>query len=462
MRKFALIGVVCFLALPGCSVLVRGLVDSQPRVTVADEAYGDPAKIVKGDVVVYAPAGDAGLDADIVKQAPVIVQGVRSSAPDSAGYDPKADELGSPHVTADGKGVRIDTAEPRVFARVEHAEVNGVELKQLVYAFWYPNHPIGTVESGSVDGGVLRVTLDTTGEPAVFEYTQPCGCFHGVFVSEPVEAAALGQYQKTARRRAHAVEPPLKGHDDWVVRGVVSGPSSGRITLYLAAGKHSCEAICMRSADAEVPGASARRTYAVAPYESLERVASDAGGTASMFDSKGLVLGGQRGMEQLVMGDLDHAGWPRRLDVMLIHWDADKWSDPTLLATHLRLPGMVTGSSVVAAGTAADDADERAGAAVVPVEDMHGRRLVLFTNGHCRGCQETKKYMANSQSVREAMKGWECRVVDTLTPEGAELAAAAGVTSVPVLVGYNEGREVFRAEDVDSPEKIVVAISQQE
>lgn len=470
MRVFASLGVFMCLGLTACSGLVRNFVNTQPRVALDQSAFSDPDTIVKGDAVAYepeSPSPGADIDTDLATFAPVIVQGVERTTTGPRHYDPNDDALGAPHLTADGQDIRIDTSEPRIYARVEHATVGHTDLEQLVYAFWYPSHPVGSIESGEIDGGVLRVTLDAAGQPAVFEYTQPCGCFHGVFVSDALEAGALAKFKEVAPHREYAVEPPLTGHDDWVVRGVVKVVPGGRITLYVSAGKHACEAI-----RDEPPGASlsvpTHRAYALESYASLDHVAKDGGGRGSIFDDNGLVLGAKRGREQLVLGDLDHAGWPRRLDKMLIHWDADHWTDPTLLETHLRLPGSITdaGGASLACN---DDAMSMPGTAfpqrsdsapTTMAEHSKGRRLVLFTNGHCLGCQQTKKYMAESGRVHAAMRGWQCQVVDTLTREGALLAAQARITSVPVLVGYEDGHEIFRADDIDSPEKIASVLAE--
>ncbi len=74
------------------------------------------------------------------------------------------------HALKDGFEVALDSARPTLFARAETETVHGRELAQLVYVFWYPRRPVGAVQKGEVDGGVLRVTLDAAGRTAVFEY----------------------------------------------------------------------------------------------------------------------------------------------------------------------------------------------------------------------------------------------------------------------------------------------------
>jgi hypothetical protein len=448
------------LTLTGCSGLVRNFVNTQPRVELSQDDYSDPSRIVKGDAVVYVPEDTigtrAGIDPDLVKFAPIIVQGVEPKAGGSTHYDPNDDAIGSPRLIDDDTGVRIDTSDPRLYTRVEHATVGDTQLKQLVYALWYPSHPAGSIESGEIDGGVLRITLDQSGHPTIFEYTQPCGCFHGVFVSDALEAEALAQFSSVPPHRKYAVEPPLTGHDDWVVRDTVKIVPDGRPALYISAGAHACEAIRDLPPGSLEPAVSSRRAYALAPYDALDHVPDDAGGSASIFDEQGLVLGARRSGEQFLLADLDHAGWPRRLDTMLIHWDADQWTDPTLLDAHLRLPSTIASQPTSPLASAATPP-----ATPTPVatpDESSGPHLVLFTNAHCLGCQQTKRFLTESPGVRAALEGWQWKVVDTLTPEGERLAAQTRVTSVPVLIGYDHGHEIFRADDIETPAKLASII----
>lgn len=464
MRERHIITILLCAALSGCSGIFRGFIDTQPRVTLDEQALADPSLVVGGEPVAFiasgAVEGDAGNDPDLLEYSPVIVQGFQPSSSAATTYDREDDALGTPSLNADSTAVRIDTTQPRVYARVEHATVNGTSLKQLVYAFWYPRRPVGSVETGSVDGGVLRITLDDAGSPCVYEYTQPCGCFHGVFVSEPMNTAATLQFGPPPPRRMHSVEPPLTGHDDWVVRDLIKPESGGHTTLYITAGKHFCQAIRSRAGD---PRVASTRHYTLAAYSTLEHLYKVGGGEGSMFDAGGLVIGASRGAEQLFMGDLDHAGWPRHLDKMLIHWDSERWTDPTLLASKLRLPAVVTDRTAVApasgAGAVLATASIEQPEPISGGSGAQGRRLLLFTNSHCTGCQLTKKSISESPRLQKAISGWNYRVIDTATPEGDQLAGQYRVTLVPVLVGFDGDRELFRDDDIDTADKIAAEIS---
>lgn len=472
---WGLIGAVAIFAIGGCSAIVKSSVDTQPRVELADSAYESPAEIVHGKPIAYweAPAAAAnGIDPDLVQWAPMIVQGEQPDG-ERADYERTADELGWPTLSSDGERVNIDVARPVVFARVEHAVVDEESLKQLVYAFWYPERPVGTIETGSVDGGILRLTLGADGVPGVIEYSQPCGCFHGVFVAEHVEQAAKEEYEALAKDRRYAVEPAITGDEDWVVRDLVQVEPGDRPVLYVSAGRHFCEAIRFQPVDAARGRAAESRPYTLQPYESLTAIPREGGGAGSMFRPDGLVIGGKRWKEEIMLSDLDNPGWPRRLDRMLIHWDHDRWTDETLLQRHLRLPssfvrpGAVAPSRASADAGAASSGKDGQGARASASSAAHDERtsdepeLILFTNRYCLGCQAVEHDVLPDPAVQIELAHWRFRIIDTATPEGAAIATRRHVSVTPVVIGFDQaGREVLRSEDIETPSKLINVLEQ--
>ena len=466
-RSFAAACTVAVLVilLQGCGAIVRSAIDTQPRVSLTAEAFSDPSAIVHGAPVIYAP-GNAeeaiASDPDLARFAPIVVQGFQ--AKDGAKkYPYSSDAIGTPALSADGDDVRIDTSQPAVFARVEQALVGEISLKQLVYVFWYPERPVGSIEKGDIDGGILRITLDAAGTPSVFEYSQPCGCFHGVFVADHVEAAARQQFASVARERLYAVEAPLGGHADWVVRDLVHVESSYRPVLYMSAGKHFCEAIRFEEPPAASGYSGGPHAYALRPYSALERLPRAGGRTGSMFNEKGLVHGGKRWKENLVLAGLDNPGWPRHLDQMKIHWDRDTWTDQRLLEKRLRLPAAVTGQVATAApGQQGMDVTPGAGdEAPGPVAEGERPVLILFTNRYCIGCEEVKRVVLSDPFVQSAIAYWDYRAVDTAEPAAAALAARHRVSVTPVLVAFDrEGRELLRSEEIETSAKLLAVIAE--
>jgi hypothetical protein len=264
------------------------------------------------------------------------------------------------------------------------------------------------------------------------------------------------------------VEPPITGDEDWVVRDVVDVKPHTRPVLYVSAGKHFCEAIQFQSMDATRSHVAESRPYALEPYESLTAIPQEGGGVASMFRPDGLVIGGKRWKEQIMLSDLDHPGWPRRLDRMLIHWDHDRWTDETLLQRHLRLPLSFAGDAAVASrdgSASASAAGPNSGppcarAANATTADAarasNEPELILFTNRYCLGCQAVEHDVLPDPAVQIELAHWRFRIIDTATPEGAAIATRRHVSMTPVIVGFDRaGHEVLRSEDIETPSKLI-------
>jgi len=322
-------------SMTGCGAIVKSHINTQPRVSIEAEATANPDSIVGGTAVQYNFGSSvSGCDPDLVAYAPIIIQGVQVD-PDNT-LDSESDAIGMPVCNANGRSIRVDTAAPTVFGRVEHAMAYGTSLKQLTYVYWYPKREAGTIETGEVDGGIFRITLDAQNQPAIFEFSQTCGCYHGVFASSRAETLAKLEFGNAVAKREHALEA-AETDGEWIVRDVVDAEAGLKPVLYLSAGEHFCELLRFVSADQPLH-VQQQRSYVLDHYDRLEAIPSDAGGTASMFNKQKLVLGAQRWKEELVFTDINHPGWPRHLDVMLIHWDHDRWTDPALLQQNLRLP----------------------------------------------------------------------------------------------------------------------------
>lgn len=342
----------------GCALptqrLAKLFVDTQKEVKFKDADYADPAKIVLGHAVVYVPRLPKNPD-PLMKwlafQAPIIVQGVQ--APHDKPYPRESDEIGMPVLRRNPAGsedaytVDIDVKRPAVFARVEKEMVHGQELLQLVYAHWYPNQPVGGIERGKIDSSVLRVTLDSSKRPCVYEHVWACGCYHGSFVTAEAEALAEAEFGKKNRGTKHFMEKLVAKEDDWRIKDIVhTGGKLRRPILFVSTGGHFCVAVQTQALVKNLEKLE-RREYTLLPYEVLERlpVENETGKTGSMFNRKRLVWGAVRKGEEKMFPAMDHPGWPRHLDVMKLHWDRETWMNPELLSRFLRLPKALVSDS---------------------------------------------------------------------------------------------------------------------
>lgn len=338
----------------GCSA-IKFVVDPQPVVEFNQHDYEDPDKIVGGKAQLYVPdRSEVDSDGDLkllLSYAPVIVQGTQPGGKEK--YEPEADMIGHPEVQVESRkddkkhSLTINTQRPTLFYRIEKTLVKGTELTQLVYVYWYPRHPIGGIQKGHIDGGVLRVTVDAGGRPAIYEHTLTCGCYHGVFVGEHVEAWASKSFDQLEEDKRYFVERRVKGFIDWVVRDIVRGTQTkARPVLFLEVGTHRCAAIQTVRVSKRWNNLP-KKTYQLKRYENLEHlpVQGREDESASMFNEDGLVWGGRRLGEEFVFFTMDHPGWPRHLDKVKMHWDEVDWIDPALLETHLRLPEQIVDES---------------------------------------------------------------------------------------------------------------------
>ncbi len=343
-QKLLTLGLLATL-LCGCAAkqaLIKPFLNTQKEVSFKRSDYADPAKVVGGNAVVYSPVVTGNnLPQGMLDQAPLIIQGFQ--ALDKKEYPADSDAIGKPEMKSTQDGgytVGIDTEKPILYASTAKVLVGGVELTQWIYVFWYPRHPVGMVEKGDIDGGVLRVTLDAGGHPAIYEYVMGCGCWHGVFVGEHIESWAKTQFLDKLSGKKWCVEQTVGNEDNWKVRDIVCGAHKGhRPIIFISAGKHECLAV---QTGEVVQGLTAltNKTYTLDSYDELDHlpVVGAPDKTASMFNSEGLVWGARRKSEENLFSNMNHGGWPRRLNAMKVHWDEESWNNPMLLSKFLRLP----------------------------------------------------------------------------------------------------------------------------
>ncbi len=293
----------------------------------------------------YSPdltrSGDAdGADAHdwqlLTAYAPVIVQ----ETPADVAYQRTVDSFGRV-VAPDDKSVAIDTTDPAVYAYARHIRLRGRPCTQLIYTYWYPEHPAlkpNDPEAGKIEGLTMRITLDEHLTPITFETLYNCGCHHRLYPTEDLERAAVRDYGDPEKGKQFTVERRVPGKIDAIVPKLVDFEAAGRPVIRARAGWHG---IANVAKDESGHGAEVRgeKLYTLRPYHELESLTTPDGRTVSMFYDNGLVKGAQRleGVFFTPLGLLS-AGQPRQRGTQLIHWDHHNFDDPALLETLLRLP----------------------------------------------------------------------------------------------------------------------------
>ncbi len=277
--------------------------------------------------------------------APVIVQ----ERPKEITYERSVDRIGKV-VAPDKDSIEIDPSDPTVYAYTRHIRITGRPHTQLTYTYWYPEHPElkhNDPEAGHTEGLTLRLTLDERDEPIAFETLYNCGCYHRLYPSAGLEAAAMKAFGKPARGKHFAIERRVPWKFDTIVPKVVQVQGRGdRPVVRNRAGWHGIANVAMDERGHENEVADEVR-YTLRPYADLERLTTPDGRIVSMFYDNGLVKGAQR-LEGVFFtpAGLLSSGQPRQRGTQMIHWDHYDFDDPDLLQRLLRLPDTSNPQSV--------------------------------------------------------------------------------------------------------------------
>lgn len=183
------------------------------------------------------------------------------------------DRVGS--FSRDGGRIALDVEQPALYTQTTHTRFGEAVLLQLVYTAWFPARPkSGPLDlyGGRYDALTWRVTLDTDGEPLLYDVMHACGCYHMFFPT-----------RRLARRahRAGLEEPP------WVPF-TVPGNWENPLTVHLDTRTHYVRRIA--PAGNRPPDA----VLALAPYPNLRSIPDEQGRARSLFDRHGIVQESRR------------------------------------------------------------------------------------------------------------------------------------------------------------------------
>nr|WP_269809081.1 hypothetical protein [Enterovibrio nigricans] len=82
----------------------------------------------------------------------------------------------------------LDTTQPTIYQGVTYTRFQGNVLVQLNYVLWFAARTAKTAfdpYAGKFDAINLRLTLDHSGQPFIFDSIHQCGCFHMVYALSP-------------------------------------------------------------------------------------------------------------------------------------------------------------------------------------------------------------------------------------------------------------------------------------
>lgn len=276
------------------------------------------------------------------RYAPRILQ---QTPTQQATYSPTCDQIGTVelHGSREHIEVSVQTGQPSVYAYFRNAVVRNRDHPQLVYCYWYPEHPAsrpGDPEAGPVDGATIRITLDSKQRPAIIEAVQNCGCHYRCFAARELDACAAREFGVSADESLSSLTRSGSGGIEIIVEDLFDLPDGEVRSPNILAPAAIHVPIGVTFDDSIISGRTivASRPYVLHPYEFLENMPT-AFGRASMFGADGLVHNAGRAEGWLLAGTgMLSAGQPRQRGTQLICWDKRSFDDPHLLETSLRLP----------------------------------------------------------------------------------------------------------------------------
>ncbi len=183
------------------------------------------------------------------------------------------DRPGAP-VLRDGEPA-LNLYRPVTYFLPSFTRFGGKVLAQLVYVVWFPERPKdGLVDSysGTLDGLLWRVTLDSDGQPLMYDTIHPCGCYHYFFSAKPL---------------------PLRPQDGFWQEPVLF-PQQPAPAQPFAVRIQSRTHYVRRLAPLDQAVAAETRRYALADYRELLSLPTGAGATRSLFNEDGLACGTER------------------------------------------------------------------------------------------------------------------------------------------------------------------------
>ena len=240
------------------------------------------------EAVFYKPAESAAKDLSF-SLAPLILQ----EAPAAKEPLSRTDRFGTLSVSTEAPV--LDRSRPAIYWEADAVQVNGKALARFSYVWCYaPDslkpermHGITSTASGPAKPGLplqgIRITLNSAGQPAIWEVLADSSRAKLFFVSRNLEAAAMGEFDKPLPGRRFAAERSVEAAPDVVIARVVDdGPVAAGPIVYLSADTRAVSTLICRCMPAQARKLLTTSTYDLLPFH--------AASTNSLFMQARLVL----------------------------------------------------------------------------------------------------------------------------------------------------------------------------
>ncbi len=241
------------------------------------------------DAAIYCKPDEASANPLTVQLAPLLVQAVDPTSPDSS----KSQRLAAV-VERPGGGWTLDAARPTIYTAVSTALLHGRELEQRSYLWWYAQDEDAQTRGPRNTSGIAgpptrcrgyRMTLDGDGFPIVWEVLGDVPPPARVFVSKRLEDAAVRIFGPPLPHRRFSIETPLDANPSAVVARVLDdAPMPMGPIYYLAADLEVTTLIC-RCMRSQFDAVADEIEYAIEPLAGL-------GASAAKIEAASLPLPG--------------------------------------------------------------------------------------------------------------------------------------------------------------------------
>lgn len=149
-------------------------------------------------------------------------------------------------------------AHPQIFFRSGSATLNGRRHEQLTYWWTYPKGP-GRAASRAQG---TRITLNSAGQPVIWEVLADSSGASLVFVAQSLEAQVVREVGPALEQRRFAVERSLRDAPNVVVARVIDdGPMPMGPIIYLRSDTHDVTTVSCRCMEAQAHALAGQLEY---------------------------------------------------------------------------------------------------------------------------------------------------------------------------------------------------------
>jgi hypothetical protein len=257
-------------------VCAWGCVDSCPGQSPAAPPYAEIYRRATNEfaeAAFFKPAEPKSKDMGFTL-APLILQQVNGAKEPLS----LADRFGTLSMS---NGVPVlDLSRPAIYWEADAVQIKEKAHARFSYVWCYPPGPhesepgqgSNTLSAGRGEPALpmqgIRITLNSDGQPMIWEVLADSSRAQLFFVSQNLEAAAMAEFGKPLPGRRYAIERSVQEAPNVVVARVIDdGPVAAGPIVYLSAGTRTVSTLICRCMPAQARKLQATRTYELLPFQ---------------------------------------------------------------------------------------------------------------------------------------------------------------------------------------------------